>query len=363
MNASPKSLMLHLEALNSKNINPSGSLPPSAGKRIVAVDIIRILAALLVMFEHLWFYKYEPTQLLGDYIRQAFGAISCTFFVLAGYFVCRNITWKKALDNAWWALAPFVLWNTICIVTKNGIPEVFSMECSWQSLWGLTRFFLADFTIEPEYFGTPANGPLWFMRDLVVLFLLSPVLFRCVRWLFPLLFLMSLIPNCSEYFTHSQHVALCSPFSLLFFSGGCFLRTFSKEFQNKALTFYSIWCVLGIWGLDATLILSYSTEQPLPAWMSMLMVWSLYQTARMVEVYLPHAVPLALKVAPATFLTFAGHIIIWDWLPFTDTAFTFCIPPLVFALAYALFVLLNRYAPWCMHLVAHYKQRTNRPDA
>ena len=85
----------------------------STKNRIAAVDIMRILAAFAVMYEHFissvfWFPQKCVMLSIG-----LWGAMSGIFFVLAGFFACRRITWRKAINNAWWCFAPFVLWNLI----------------------------------------------------------------------------------------------------------------------------------------------------------------------------------------------------------------------------------------------------------
>ncbi len=305
------------------------------------------------MVVHFYIFPCRTAALLGSLLNQAFGAVSTIFFVLAGYFACRSVSWKKALDYAWWCFAPFVLWNGLCIALwsfAGKIPDGTSLR----ALWGLNHVF-----VSPGYpgigTGSPLDAPLWFMRDLSVLFLFSPVFFRWARWLFPLLVLLSFAPSLAEYFSCRNHYAFLSPYAISFFVGGCFLRSLSEEFQRKVLEFHSIWVVLLIAALDALVL--WRTGGKLPFWMSALMLWLLYQVARMIELYVPRSAAFALKFAPVTFLTFAGHWIVWQWLPFSSTRFVFMYPVLAFGAAALFFFTLKRWAPCLLHLVAHYKLR------
>ncbi len=297
------------------------------------------------------------------------------FLFLAGYFACRNITWRKALDNAWWSFAPFVLWNVIFIAVemyKGNLP----VGATWYTLFGFNQFFIPEWGIDSQLVGhgglyVPLNVPLWFMRDLIFLFLLSPILCKCAKYLFPALVLASLVPGLSNYFEHDIGIrCVMSPYSLTFFVAGCAMRTLSKETQNAFLKFYSpkamalmLCFIWGLWGVRAGVRSGHLPEylltlsQSLSLVRSLLAAWLLYQTARWVEVKIPVAKPIALKFAPVTFLTFAAHMLVYRHLPLNGTPLVLIYPPLVFVLLAVFFYALKRWCRPLLHLVAHYKLR------
>ncbi len=344
--------------------------------RLVAVDALRIMTALSVMSFHLtWGHVLDGecfhwggwlTELLATLPVEVFGSASAVFFVLAGYFACRDITWKKALDNAWWCLAPFVLWNLVCIAAFRAQGVEMPEGSTWYTLMGFNSFLVEGTALLPNLAGsdgvsTPVNGPLWFMRDLVFLFLLSPLLFRAARWLFPLLVALSLLPWTADAFTHDMIHVTMSPFSLAYFTAGCFLRGLSPEFQRKALRFYSPPLVLAYVGVSLYLAFAWNIR---PKYLvhSMLGIWMFYQVARWLEEKAPYARELALRFAPVTFLTFATHWFLYPLLPFRDTDFVLLYPYLFFAALALVFFALKRWCRPLLHLVAHYKLRPDDPE-
>ncbi len=208
--------------------------------RIVAVDVLRVLLGLSVMYYHLASWGNMGgwlTEQLARWGHGLVGSASAAFFLLAGYFACRNISWHKALDNAFWCFAPFVLWNAVNIAVW-AVQGALPAGATWYSLFGIDDFFCWSLR---EGHCAPLNGPLWFMRELTLLFLLSPILWRCARWLFPLLLGLSLVPALSAYFTQAAYVYTLSPFSLSLFAAGCFLRHLGEGAQQGLLRFHSLW--------------------------------------------------------------------------------------------------------------------------
>ncbi len=328
--------------------------------RIVAVDVLRVLLGLSVMLYHLASWGnmggWLTPQLAGA-VPCLFGSASATFFLLAGYFACRNITWKKALDNSFWCLAPFLLWNTLNIVVwyfRGSLPP----GSTWYSLLGVDDL-LCGFISLHEGNCAPLNGPLWFMRELTLLFLLSPILFRWARWLFPLLLVLSVLPPCVPYFTSAAYVYTLSPFSLALFTAGCFLRSLPGERQRWLLEFYHPWYVLGFFASMLVLRFCCGLGAGHSFVLQLLAFWALYQLARWVELRIPGVRRAALALAPVTFLTFATHHILCPWLPFQGTDWVLLCPLALLGLLTLVFYAMKRWCRPLLHLVAHYKLRAD----
>lgn len=329
--------------------------------RIVAVDISRILAALGVMYGHLFFPPV--TSILPFLPEQIFGALSSVFFVLAGYFSCRNISWKKALNNAWWCLVPFLIWNTACILIAWYQGDASLQESTIAHWYGLSAFLWGGIQYPGMVASMPCDSPLWFMRDLIFLFLLSPILYRYAKYLFPITIVISLYPPAQSLFTHANTITLSS-YSIGFFLAGCYLRSLPKDFQKKALSFYSPWIIIGFVLIKLIYILVCNLKDtPLasPFVGSLVSIWILYQTARWIEEKVPYAKELALKLAPVTFLTFAAHWIFYfylipnSWLQ--SALFVYTLPLSTFAVLTLFFFALKRWARPLLHPIAHYKLR------
>ncbi len=294
--------------------------------RIVAVDIVRLLAAFIVMYSHLLYSNvfektvFEPLtgvlKLICGSGVSLFYNPSSLFFLLAGYFASRNITWKKALNNSFWCLAPYLFWCTVAIVVFSLLQPIppGSSLLSWLGLKTIVFgwFALPEWLVGANASGYPVNAPLWFMRDLVFLFLLSPILFKYAKWLFPFLVIVSCIPFCQSYFMHNA-CNMMSPYSILYFLAGCWLRGGKDEHQKKLLSFSSVPFILCF--VAAKIIFTHYDIWPALFISSLTGTWVLYQCARWIELNVPHAREWGLKFAPVTFLTFATHWIIYPLLP------------------------------------------------
>ncbi len=323
--------------------------------RIVAVDITRLMAAFAIMYGHLSGHGGEWTNDVSILPKILFGHISGIFLVLAGYFAARNLTWHKALDNAWWSFAPFMLWNTLCIGVEWALGTL-PPGATWYSLLGCNSWFVPQWSITPELTGwgglkTPMDSPLWFMRDLTLLFLISPLLNRAARWLFPAMFLLSCLPCCAAWFSQNPQSVL-APSSLAYFTAGCFLRGFSREAQQKALRFCAPWLIVLYlaWALW-----KWSVPETLPE--TLLAACIFYQIARWLELHVPPARAFALRYAPVTFLTFAAHWIFFAHILTPGNDVQLLLPLITFALLALFFFALKRWARPLLHLVAHYKLR------
>ena len=121
------------------------------------------------------------------------------FFLISGFLFFWNV---ERLDRSTYVsklrrrirtlLLPYLLWNLIYIMLLL-IPMI------WESVrQGCISVQLERFSAENSFFslfwsgpkGYPANVPLWFVRDLMVMGLASPVVWllaRKLRWIFPLL--------------------------------------------------------------------------------------------------------------------------------------------------------------------------------
>lgn len=108
---------------------------------------------------------------------------TCWFFVFSGYFFLRFLKdqdfnarwvagkWKKRIRSL---LIPFLLWNTLMVVIILLKNEVFD----WLAL-GKNAGEMQDVLNGPLYwfFTGPIDFPLWFLRDLMLMSLLAPLLY------------------------------------------------------------------------------------------------------------------------------------------------------------------------------------------
>ena len=113
----------------------------------------------------------------------------CWFFVFAGYFFFLNLPdngftykwlvdkWKRRLKTL---LIPFVLWNLLSVTAYFIKSHLYNS--SGLSLPSVISAFLSYNNGPLEWFILgPANRPLWFMRDLMVMCLLTPILYTIFK--------------------------------------------------------------------------------------------------------------------------------------------------------------------------------------
>ena len=138
-----------------------------SNKQIDTFSQLRLPLIVLITFAH----SYSGVRALV--VSETLVKVAMpTFFVMSGYLFFGNVTkwnakiyWNKQRRRAKTLLVPYIIWN-IAMAVK------------------LKTFSLSIF-IEP------ANMPLWFLRDLMIVSLLTPIIYIGVRklgyWLFAIL--------------------------------------------------------------------------------------------------------------------------------------------------------------------------------
>ena len=136
----------------------------SPRSRSAWIDMGRILATIMIVYYHLPSSLFRGHGPIGNAIDWLFAnplASLSFFFIFAGYFVGPGITVSRAASKTLTLLLPYLFWNLLCI---PGLSD----EASWQRVFGW------------GYAGPPADYPLWFVRDLIILTLLAPCLQRAL---------------------------------------------------------------------------------------------------------------------------------------------------------------------------------------
>ena len=159
--------------------------------------------------------------------RHLFSIGTCWFFVFSGYFFLRYLKeeefglqwvaakWKKRI---WTLLIPYLTWNLLSVVANIVKNSAFSLlhigetPANWITELGTPLFW---------FFTGPADFPLWFLRDLILMSLVAPLLyliFKRFKWVsLAVLVLVYLSPWSPE---------IPSIRSIFFFSLGAWLGTF-----------------------------------------------------------------------------------------------------------------------------------------
>lgn len=135
--------------------------------------------------------KWNVYHFFSEMISHNFCKIAvCWFFVFSGYLFFYNMggefSWKTIADK--WKkrcsslLRPYVIWNllvVVAIVVKSFVFNMVGLGPDEGMEW-VKKMNVLDWL-----WNWPANFPLWYMRDLVLLTLLAPVwffIFKKFKW-------------------------------------------------------------------------------------------------------------------------------------------------------------------------------------
>lgn len=109
----------------------------------------------------------------------------CWFFVFSGYLFFYNLPqngltgewlitkWKRRF---WTLLIPYFIWNTLPMFAKY-VKEHFLVLLGMQEAGTAPASLFSGFNPLPRFLLGPANFPLWFMRDLIIMSILAPAVY------------------------------------------------------------------------------------------------------------------------------------------------------------------------------------------
>ena len=167
---------------------------PSQPIHSQALNLLRFPLAIVIVTVHIFSYQPDGNTTeypLFNFIKsfvEAFlhwQSVPVYYFISGFVFFIGLSTWNK---NKWIKkiknrknslLIPFLIWNTlfllltICIV---GIKE-FSIPSTLSCYWGYDGVLTGG----GEATGMPINYPLWFLRDLMVTVLFTPLMYKLLK--------------------------------------------------------------------------------------------------------------------------------------------------------------------------------------
>lgn len=197
---------------------------------------LRLPLILLVTYAHSY-----SSEVSGYWMRLLTGQMLSklavpVFFLMSGYFFFRQLeTWswviyrQKLRRRLMTLLLPYVVWNLMMAI-KLG-------RFSWRMFWAYwtTSGMQTDWLGQNHWMTAPVNLPLWFLRDLMVMIFLAPIIywvfsFRCWRW--PLIVGLTVL-----YLSGIGAFALpgLSMYAVFFFSIGACIRLSGTSLLSVAL--------------------------------------------------------------------------------------------------------------------------------
>ena len=234
--------------------------------RSQSLDLLRFPLAIIIVSVHVFnsesviiqdrVYDVSSIQLYNDFLLFVDGflrGISVpVYFFISGYVFflgvdkfTKNVYLKKLKNRVYTLLIPFIIWNLPDIIiglgkyALNGVSafqtygtEVnFTLKNLLSCFWQYNGELLVPITAEGERIISsspfPINTPLWFIRDLMVVVLFTPVIefiIKRTKFLFIVaLAIVSFIPNL--------HIPFLGAF--LFFSIGAYLSIYKKDMVEE----------------------------------------------------------------------------------------------------------------------------------
>ena len=176
-----------------------------------------------------------------------------TFFFISGYLFFINVK-EFNINNYFTKLSrrlrslvlPYFIWNIIPIVIL--IAKILISNSSFTSIIALDWYhFFWDFKADKDFVNIlgwpikcayPINAPLWFLRDLIIVVCISPLIYFIIKQLKLLgLFLLGVV----FFFSIWPHtVFLMSGICLFFFSFGAFFSIHKKSFISTSILSFSL---------------------------------------------------------------------------------------------------------------------------
>lgn len=144
--------------------------------------------------------SYEVLKLLVS--QTLVKVVVPVFFIISGYLFFANVEeWnmqvykRKLLRRAKTLLWPYVLWNLLMAVKLR----TFSLDMFWE--YWMSAGVQTDWLGNEQLMTAPANMPLWFLRDLIVVSLCTPFIYIGVKksggWLVAVLAVFYLSGVCA----------------------------------------------------------------------------------------------------------------------------------------------------------------------
>ena len=231
-----------------------------------SLDLLRFPLAIIIVAVHVFnkesiivqdkIYDVSNISLYNDFLLFVDGflrGISVpVYFFISGYVFflgvnkfTTNIYLKKLRNRVYTLLIPFIIWNTFYIVIElakyvfNGMSsfQTFGLEVNFtiknflSCFWQYNGELFVPITTNGEKIISaslfPINTPLWFIRDLMIVVLFTPMINYLIKhtkfYLLLVLAIISFIPNL--------HIPFISAF--LYFSIGAYLSIYNKNMVEE----------------------------------------------------------------------------------------------------------------------------------
>ena len=212
-------------------------ITPYISKKIKVLSFVAIYFVLVIHTampqakEFVYFDFFQ--RFWGDYICRLYLPL---FMSISGFLFYQNITdpskqtWIEKYRRRFKSLfIPYVIWNVL-FIAQMAILQYNPITSSWISK-GITPFISSGSILQSLWliFTIPANLPLWFVRDLMVIVVFTPLIYYVIRKNYYVVLLVILF-----FFGWKLQFA----FNLLFFMTGSILAIKNVNLEYKIKTYW-----------------------------------------------------------------------------------------------------------------------------
>lgn len=338
--------------------------------RVGWIEVTRVLAAFLIMYYHLVDYM-QPD--LGHYGNRSlefafdatYGCCVPLFMMISGYFASKIRTFSTAFVRAGRLFIPYFILNLIVYIlydiTSTAQPDS-------QTFIGIGSVWMEQLCVSDNRFQLPIISAAWFLRDLILLTLVTPILHRIRPLLIAWLCVMAAYQ--SLYLRYDPRVT-CS-------YGTCFYYFLGLAFSCFSINKIQLLFASGKFIVPSVLGLLAACTVAVKNWALggesyLRSVWNhtyfghlfaalaIMQIAYLIAERCPRLTAAIVPIAPATFLIYMLHLPIFRMLaphlpPLLRETYWGCLLPLFVAAAIlALFFFMRRWTPAILPYVAYAK--------
>jgi peptidoglycan/LPS O-acetylase OafA/YrhL len=246
-------------------INKSEAIPAALSRKLKAISFLLIVLIVIIHTSTTnieiegvqYFRTSSPTYLFMEFITGGIAKSAVPlFFVISGYLFFINLRfsfdqlttkWKRRLKSL---VVPYLLWSAI------GIAVLLAMEIPpWSLRFHKTIIGLSPWGVFSLWLFNPIQTHFWFIRDLIVLVAISPVIYFLVKRLgFVLVLALAaamMLVEQQNPIESRQSWAVVSMMGLFFFTLGAYLAIVrpwlvEAEMPGKRLLLFTWFCLIVI---------------------------------------------------------------------------------------------------------------------
>lgn len=200
------------------------------------LDVSRVLCMQLIIYMHF------PPQDWDRLPWQLFISSGVPFYLFwSGYFCAGNTCYRKIFKRCFLFICVYIIWESIAWLLKY-------QDNRNVSFWGIGQFIISQ-TGGGE--ARPIIGPLWFVRDLIILTLLTPIFLRVKIFTVPIILFFLSYQQLS--ISHEINTVI-SIGTCLIYMIGCYARKYNIAIHIEEIKTYYLLLFLFVTGGLATLV-------------------------------------------------------------------------------------------------------------